>query len=183
MIGRAVVLLLALGIAIVAIGCGSDGDGASPTAAPATSTATGSTTTPVTPSGRSELSLRGEDVERVADSAVQKVTWPDGTVYEEPIYTLMLRTLGKPDAPHGRRVVARWLEDERWLVTIFLRTEDRSTDPKTVIDLSAEFSHEEGSGVFEPVNGRAVFAFTGRDPCASDEPSADLCPLDKEIEP
>jgi len=118
----------------------------------------------------------------VADNAVVKATWPDGTVYEEPLYTLMLRTLGKPDAPSGRRVVARWLGENRWQVTIYLRVEDRSTDPKTVTDLRADFSHIEGSGVFEPVNGRAVFAFTGRDPCATAEPPADLCPLDKEIE-
>jgi hypothetical protein len=182
MILRTVALLVALGIAVVAVGCGSNGDEATPTGVAGTSTATGTPGSFATPSARSELSLRGEEVERVADSAVQKVTWPDGTVYEEPIYTLMLRTLGKPDAPQGRRVVARWLADDRWQVTIFLRMEDRSTDPKTVIDLRADFSYEEGTGVFEPVNGRAVFAFTGRDPCASDEPPADLCPLDKEIE-
>ena len=182
MIVRTAVVLLALGLAITAIGCGSNGDEGSPTTAPATSTVGGTPAPGFTPSSRSELSLRGENVERVADSVVQKVTWPDGTVYEETIPTLMLRTLGTPDAPQGRRVVARWLEDERWQVTIYLRTEDRSTDPPTVIDLRADFSHEEGSGVFEPVNGRAVFAFTGRDPCTSDNPPADLCPLDKEIE-
>ena len=182
MIRCTVALLLALGIAVMAVGCGSDGDEASPTSVPATSTAAGTPGSGFTPSSRSELSLRGEDVERVADSTVQKVTWPDGTVYEETIPTLMLRTIGRPDASHGRRVVARWLEDERWQVTIFLHMEDRSTDPKTVIDLVAEFSHDEGSGVFEPANGRAIFAFTGRDPCASDEPPADICPLDIEIE-
>jgi hypothetical protein len=75
------------------------------------------------------------------------------------------------------------LEDNRWQVTIFLRMEDRSTDPPTVIDLQAEFYYDEGSGAFEAANGRAAFALTGRDPCAGNEPSADLCPLDKEVEP
>ena len=184
MILRTVALVLALGIAVVAVGCGSDGDETSPTSAPATptpvATASQASTTALP---RSELSLRGENVENVADTVVQRVTWADGTVYEEIIPGLMLRTLGRPDAPHGRRVVARWLEDDRWQVTIFLRTEDRSTDPPTVIDLRGDFYYSEGSGTFEPANGRASFAFTGRDPCASDEPPADLCPLDKEIGP
>ena len=122
-------------------------------------------------------------MEKVADSAVQRVTWDDGTVNEEPLPALLLRTVGRPDAPHGRRVVARWLEDNRWLVTIFIRIEDRSTDPPTVIDLRAELYYDEGSGTFEAANGRAYFALTGRDPCPSDHPAADLCPLDKEIGP
>jgi hypothetical protein len=179
---RIVAMLPALVIAIVAAGCGSNSDETSPTSAPATPTVTGSQVPPIT-IPRSELSLRGENVEKVADSAVQRITWPDGTVYEETIPALMLTTVGRPDAPHGRRVVARWLEDDRWQVTIFLRIEDHSTDPPTVIDLRAELYYDEGSSAFEPANGRAYFALTGRDPCASDQPSADLCPLDKEIHP
>jgi len=181
---RIVALLLFLGIAVAAVACGSDNDKASPSSTPAagTSTATGSETPGATPP-RSALSPRGEEVERVADSAVQRVTWADGTVYEETIPTLIMRTLGQPDAPHGRRVLASWLEDDRWLVTIFTHIEDRSTDPPTVTDLLAEFYYDEGTGEFEAANGRGSFALTGRDPCASDEPSSDLCPLDKEIVP
>lgn len=119
----------------------------------------------------------------MADTAVQRVTWADDTVYEETLPTLILRTLGQPDAPHGRRVVARWLEGLRWQVTIFTRLEDRSTDPPTVTDLRAEFYYDEASGVFEGANGRGYFALTGSDPCASEEPPADICPLDKEIGP
>lgn len=172
-------MLLALGLALVVAGCGSDGGETSPTSAPATT----ASQTPSTALPRSDLSLRGENVERVADSAVQRVTWADGTVHEETIPALMLRTVDRPDAPHGRRVVARWLDDDRWQVTIFLHMEDRSTDPPTVVDLRAELYYDEGSTAFEPANGRAYFALTGRDPCASDQPSADLCPLDKEIGP
>jgi len=122
-------------------------------------------------------------VEKVADSDAQRVTWADGTVYEETIPMLMLRTLGRPDTPHGRRVVASWLEDDRWQVTIFTHIEDRDTDPPTVTDLRAELIYDESSNTFEPANGRAYFALTGTDPWASDQPSADLCPLDKEIGP
>jgi hypothetical protein len=177
-----VALLLVLGIAIVLVGCGSNGDEATPTSASATPAAVTRSQTPSTVSPRSELSLRGEAVEKVADSTVQQVTWADGKVYEETLPELILRTVDRPDAPHGRRVVARWLEDERWQVTIFLRIEDRSTDPPTVIDLCAEFYYDEGSEIFEAANGRGSFALTGRDPCASGSPPADLCPLDKEVE-
>ena len=111
------------------------------------------------------------------------MTWAGGTVYEETIPALILRSAGLPDAPHGRRVVSAWLGDDRWQVTIFVHLEDRSTDPPTVIDLLGELYYDEGSEKFEAANGRASFALTGRDPCASDEPPADLCPLDKEIKP
>ena len=179
---RIVALLLFLGVAVAAVACGSDSHETSPTSAPASPGATESQT-PGTPLPRSDLSLRGEEVERVADSAVQHVTWADGNTYDETLPTLILRTLGKPDAPSGRRVLASWLEGERWQVTIFTHLEDRSTDPPTVTDLLAEFYYDEGSKAFEAANGRATFALTGRDPCASDNPPADLCPLDKEIVP
>ena len=42
-------------------------------------------------------------MEKVAYSTIQRVTWPDGTVYEETIPTLILRTLGRPDAPPGQK--------------------------------------------------------------------------------
>jgi hypothetical protein len=177
---RIVALLLLSGILAVAIACGSGGDNLPATSTPATPTTTGTATSS---SDRSELSLRGENVERIANTSVQRVTWADGTVYEEIIPTLILRTIGRPDAPQGRRVVASWLEDERWLVTFFVRVEDQTTEPATVIDLRAEFYYDEGSGVFEPANGRGYFAFNGTDPCASDKPPAELCPLDKEIVP
>ena len=180
---RIVDLLLALGIAIVAVACGSDGDDTLPTSTPATPATTGSPTSPAGPSARSDLSLRGENVEKVAGTAVQRVTWADGTVYEETIPTLLLRTIGRPDAPYGRRVVSAWLGDDRWQVTIFMHIEDRSTDPPTVTDLLGELYYDEVANTFEAANGRAYFAFTGRDPCASDEPPDDLCPLDKEIVP
>ena len=178
-----VALLVTLGVVLLATGCGSDSDQASPTATPATPTA--SAVSQGSPTGspvRSDISKRGEDVERVADTVAQRVTWADGTVYEETIWTLILRTLGQPDASHGRRVVARWLDDERWQVTIYIHMEDRSTDPPTVTDLRGEFSYDEVSGTFEAANGRGSFALTGRDPCTGDNPSADLCPLDKEVE-
>jgi hypothetical protein len=179
---RIVTLLVLSAILVVAVACGSDGDGTPSTPASATPGADGSQV-PGTTLPRSDLSLRGENVEKVADTTIQRVTWADGTVYEETIPALMLRSAGRPDAPHGRRVVSVWLGDDRWQVTIFVHLEDRSTDPPTVIDLRGELYYEEGSEKFEAANGRAAFALTGRDPCASDEPPADLCPLDKEIVP
>jgi len=179
---RIATLLLLSGIFAVAVACGSDGDDASPTSTPATPAAVESEV-PGTPLPRSELSIRGENVEKVANTSLQRVTWADGTVYEEIIPSLILRTIDRPDAPHGRRVVAAWLGDDRWQVTIFTRIEDRTTDPTTVIDLRAEFYYDEGSNTFEPANGRGYFALKGSDPCASDEPPDDLCPLDKEIVP
>ena len=179
---RIVTLLLLSGLFAVAVACGSDGDETPSTSAPATSAAAGSQV-PGTALPRSDLSLRGENVEKVADTAVQHVTWDDGTAYEETIPTLILRTIGQPDAPHGRRVVSAWLGDDRWQVTIFVHIEDRSTDPPTVTDLLGELYYDEVANTFEPANGRASFALTGRDPCDSDEPPADLCPLDKEIKP
>jgi len=179
---RIVALLLISSIFVVAVACGSDGDGTPSTPASATPAAAGSQV-PGTPLPRSDLSLRGENVEKVADATVQRVTWADGTVYEETIPALMLRSAGRPDAPHGRRVVSAWLGDDRWQVSIFVHLEDRSTDPATVIDLLGELYYDEGSEKFETANGRASFALTGRDPCTSGEPPADLCPLDKEIKP
>ena len=178
---RIVALLLLLGILALAAACGSDGDQTPPTSPSATLMPTTESQASATVLPGSDLPLRGENVEKVANSAVQRVTWADGTVYEESIPTLMLRTIDRPDAPHGRRVVASSLGDDRWQITIFLRTEDPSTDPPTVIDLVGELYYDERSGVFEAANGRAYFAFTRRDPCASDEPPADICPLDKEI--
>ena len=179
---RIVALLLISSIFVVAVACGSDGDETPSTSASATPAAAGSQV-PGTALPRSDISLRGENVEKVADTAVQRVTWADGTVYEETIPALMLRSAGRPDAPHGRRVVSAWLGDDRWQVTIFVHLEDRSTDPPTVIDLRGELFYDESSDTFEPANGRASFALTGRDLCASDEPPDDLCPLDKEIKP
>lgn len=182
---RLVAFLLALVTGLLAMACGSEANDMSVTATPtALPVATGTqASTPTTPLPRSELALRGEAVERTADSATQLVTWADGTEYQETLPTLILRTLGQADAPHGRRVVAERLEDNLWLVTIFIRIQDRSTEPPTPIDLLAQFHYDEGSGAFEAVNGRASFALSGVDPCAAAEPPADICPLDKESIP
>jgi hypothetical protein len=180
---RMAALLLVLGVAIVAAGCGSNGDQTSGTPPPASLTPPGSQGWPAVSPVAPGLSLGGEEVENLGGSAVLRVTWADGTVYEETLPTLMLRTVGRPDAPQGRRVVAGWLGGDRWQVTILLRTTDRSTDPATVIDLRAELYFDGASGTFEPANGRAYFALTGSDPCATEEPPADLCPLDKAISP
>jgi hypothetical protein len=179
---RIMALVLLSGMLTLAIACGSDSDGVPSTPAPGTPAVVGSGT-PGTPFPRSELSLRGEAVEKVADTEAQRVTWDDGTEYEETIPTLILRTIGDPDAPHGRRVVAAWLGDDRWQVTIFIHIEDRTTDPPTVTDLRGEFFYDEGSKEFEAANGRASFALTGKDPCPADSPDSNLCPLDKEVVP
>jgi hypothetical protein len=179
---RIVALILISGVLALAIACGSDGDETPATSTAATPAAQASEV-PGTPFPRSELSIRGENVEKVANASVQRVTWADGTVYEETIPSLMLRTIDRPDEPHGRRVVAAWLGDDRWQVTIFVHIEDRSTDPVTVIDLRGELYYDEASETFEAANGRAFFALTGKDPCPSDSPDPDLCPLDKEVVP
>jgi hypothetical protein len=179
---RIIALLLFSGVLLLAVACGSDDEGASPSPTP-TAPSVAVSETPVTPASQSPLSLRGEEAERVADSEVQRVTWDDGTQYEETLPTLMLRTIGRPDASHGRRVVATWLGDTRWQVTIYTHMEDRTTDPPMVTDLRGEFFYDEASKKFEAANGRAAFALTGRDPCPPDDPDPNLCPLDKEIVP
>jgi hypothetical protein len=88
-----------------------------------------------------------------------------------------------PNAGHGHRVVAIWLDDAKWRVTIFMRVEDRSVDPMISTDLQAEFYYDEEKTEFTAANGRALFALTGRNPCTSDQPEPDYCPLDKEVSP
>jgi len=131
----------------------------------------------------SDISLRGEKVESLANTVARRITWEDGTTYEETISDLVFRTAGKPDAGHGHRVVARWLGDTRWQVTIFMRVVDRSTEPDTVTDLTGEFYYDEERDEFTAANGRALLALTGRNSCTSDQPEPDYCPLDKEIRP
>ena len=80
-------------------------------------------------------------------------------------------------------MVARWLGDTRWQVTIFMRVVDRSTEPDTVTDLTGEFYYDEERDEFSAANGRALLALTGRNPCPSDQPEPDYCPLDKEVRP
>ncbi len=138
--------------------------------------------TPIT-ARASDISLRGEKVESLANTAVRRVTWEDGTTYEESISDLIFRTAGKPDAGHGHRVVAYWLGDTRWQVIIFMRVVDRSTEPDTVTDLTGEFYYDEERDEFSAANGRALFALTGRNPCPSGQPEPDYCPLDKEVRP
>ena len=136
--------------------------------------------TPITP-GATDISTRGEEVETLANTVVQQVTWEDGTTHEESISDLVFRTAGKPDAGHGHRVLARWLGDTRWQVTIFMRVVDRSTEPETVTDLTGEFYYDEERDDFTSANGRALLALTGGDLCPSGQPDPDYCPLDKEI--
>jgi hypothetical protein len=131
----------------------------------------------------SDISSRGEEVETLANTVVRTVTWEDGTTYEETISDLVFRTAGKPDAGHGHRVVASWLGDTRWQVTIFMRVVDRSVEPAVTLDLQAEFYYDEEKDDFTAANGRALFALTGRDPCTSGQPEPDYCPLDKEVRP
>jgi hypothetical protein len=138
--------------------------------------------TPITVTA-TDISLRGEKVETLANTVVRQVTFEDGTTYEGPISELVFRTAGKPDAGHGHRVVAAWLDDARWQVTIFMRVTDHSVEPATSIDLQAEFYYDEEKDEFTAANGRALFALTGRNPCSSGQPEADYCPLDKEVRP
>jgi hypothetical protein len=129
------------------------------------------------------IGSRGEAVETLANSDVRQVTWEDGTTYEETIPELVFRTAGKPDAGHGHRVVARWLGDDSWQVSIFMRVVDYSTEPAATTDLVAEFYYDENKAEFTPANGRALFALTGRNLCASGQSEPDYCPLDKEVGP
>jgi len=138
--------------------------------------------TPAT-AGPTDISSRGAEIETLANSVARKITWEDGTTYEATIPDLVFRTAGMPDAGHGHRVVAAWLDDARWQVGISMRVTDHSVDPATSVDLQAEFYYDEEKDEFTPANGRALFALTGQDPCESDQPEPDYCPLDKEVSP
>jgi len=138
--------------------------------------------TPAT-AGATDSGLSAEKVESLANTVVRRVTWEDGTTYEGTISDLVFHTAGKPDAGQGHRVVASWLEDARWQVTIFMRVGDRSTEPPTVTDLVGEFYYDEEKDEFAAANGRALFALTGRNPCSSDHPDPSYCPLDQELGP
>jgi hypothetical protein len=127
--------------------------------------------------------LIAEEVERLANTLVRRVTWEDGTTYEGTIPDLVFHTVGKPDAGEGHRVVASWLAGARWQVTIFMRVGDRSTEPPTVTDLVGQFYYDEEKDEFAAANGRALFALTGRNSCTSTQPDPDYCPLDKEVSP
>jgi len=165
---------------VLAAACATDEADIADTPTLTTPEATRASPQPTRP-GASDISLRGEKVESLANTVVQQVTWEDGTTHEESISDLVFRTAGKPDAGHGHRVVARWLGDTRWQVTIFMRVVDRSTEPDTVTDLTGEFYYDEERDEFSAANGRALFALTGGDPCPSGQPDPDYCPLDKEI--
>ena len=176
---------------VMAVGCGGDEEDitATPTAtAPQATpgspepTTPGAGVTPITP-GVSDISKRGEEIETLANTVPQQVTWEDGTTYEETISELVFRTAGKPDAGHGHRVVARWLGDTRWQVVIYMRVVDRSTEPETVTDLTGEFYYEEETDDFTAANGRGLLALTGKDPCLPGQEEPDYCPLDEEVSP
>jgi hypothetical protein len=174
---------------VMAVGCGGGEEDttATPTAtAPQATpgspepTTAGPDGTPTIPA-MSDIGKRAEEVETLANTVLQQVTWEDGTTYEEIIPDLVLRTAGKPDAGHGYRVVARWLGDTRWLVTIYMRLVDRSTEPETITDLAGEFYYDEETEDFTAANGRGLFALTGKDPCPPGQAEPDYCPLDKEV--
>ena len=167
---------------VLAAACATDEADIAATPTPTTPEAARASPQPTRP-GASDISLRGEEVESLANTVVQQVTWEDGTTHEESISDLVFRTAGKPDAGHGHRVVARWLGDTRWQVTIFMRVVDRSTEPDTVTDLTGEFYYDEERDEFSAANGRGLFALTGGDPCPSGQPDPDYCPLDKEVIP
>jgi hypothetical protein len=157
--------------------CGDDGDSTTPAASPTTPTEDG-TPIPATVSG---ISARGEKVEEVANTVEQQVTWEDGTTHKGTISDLVFETIGKPDAGHGHRVVARWLGDTSWQVTISMRVVDRSTEPPTEYSLQGEFYYDEETDEFTAANGRGLFALTGENPCEDTPPDPDYCPLDKEV--
>ncbi len=169
---------------LAASGCDTEEEGlpATPTATVPEGTAPAQSATPTRPAATG-IAARGEEVERLANTAVQRVTWEDGTTYEEPIADLVFRTAGVPDAGRGYRTVARWLGDDKWQVTIAMRVVDRSAQPPTSLDLQGEFYYDDDTGDFTAANGRAEFALTGRNPCPSPDVQSDLCPLDKEVLP
>jgi hypothetical protein len=164
----------------MAAGCAEEEADIAATPTPTTPEATRASPQPPTP-GATDISKRGEEIETLANTALQQVTWEDGTTYEESISDLVFRTAGKPDAGHGHRVVARWLADTSWQVTIFMRVVDRSTDPETVTDLTGEFYYDEEKDEFTAANGRGLLALTGRNPCTGAQPEPDYCPLDTEV--
>jgi hypothetical protein len=167
---------------VLAAACAADEEEIAATPTPTTPEATWASPQPATP-GATDISTRGENIETLANTVLQQVTWEDGTTYEETISDLVFRTAGKPDAGHGHRVVARWLGDTRWQLIIYMRVVDRSTEPETVTDLTGEFYYDEEKDEFTAANGRGLLALTGRDPCPSGQPDPDYCPLDKEVIP
>ncbi len=160
--------------------CGDDEETPTPATSPQATTPTeDGTPIPATVSG---ISTRGEEVERLANEVEQQVTWEDGTTHKGSISDLVFETFGKPDAGHGHRVVARWLGDSSWQVTIFMRVVDYSTDPSTEYSLQGEFYYDEEKAEFTAANGRGLFALTGQNPCEADPSDPIYCPLDKELE-
>jgi hypothetical protein len=176
---------------VMAVACGGGEEDIAATPTATTPEATPGSPQPTTPSPggtpttprATDISSRGEKAESLANTVARRVTWEDGTTYEESISDLVFRSAGKPDAGHGHRVTARWLGDARWQVTIFMRVVDRSTEPSTVTDLVGEFYYDEEKDEFAAANGRGLFALTGQNPCTSGEPQPDYCPLDKEVRP
>jgi hypothetical protein len=163
--------------------CGGDEDTTTPAtpASPQATTPSGDNTPiPATASG---ISARGEEIERLANNVEQQVTWEDGTKHKRTIPDLVFDTASKPDAGQGHRVVARWLGDTSWQVTIFTHVVDRSTDPATESNLQGEFYYDEETAKFTAANGRALFALSGQNPCEADQPDPDYCPLDQEVSP
>jgi len=176
---------------LLAAACGGQEEDTAATPTGAVSETTTASPQPTSPSqegtpttvAATDISTRGERVESLANTAVRPVTFEDGTTHEGTVSDLVFRTAGKPDAGHGHRVLARWLGDARWQVTISMRVVDPSTEPPTVTDLLGEFYYDEEKDEFAAANGRALFALTGRNPCSSGQPEPDYCPLDQELSP
>lgn len=174
---------------VMAVGCPAEDEDTSDTP---TASVPEATQAPTQPGGLSEtetpirarptdISSRGGEIESLVNTMVRQVTLEDGTIYEETIPDLVFRTAGKPDAGRGYRVVARWLGDGKWHITIFMRVVDYSTDPPIPLDLRAEFHYDEEKDDLSAANGRALFALTGQDPCTADRPQSRYCPLDQEV--
>lgn len=176
---------------VMAVGCGGEEAHIAATSSATAPAATPGSPQPASPgpegtpatAGATDIGLSAEKAESLANTVVRRVTWEDGTTYEGTISDLVFHTAGKPDAGQGHRVVASWLEDARWQVTIFMRVGDRSTEPPTVTDLVGEFYYDEEKDEFAAANGRALLALTGRNPCSSDHPEPSYCPLDQELGP
>ncbi|MCJ7510813.1 MAG: hypothetical protein MUP14_08005 [Dehalococcoidia bacterium] len=175
----------------IAVGCGEEETPIAATPSATAPEATPGSPQPASPrpagtpatAGPTDISSRGDEVETLANTVAQKVTWEDGATYEAPIPDLVFRTAGMPNAGRGHRVEAIWLEDGKWQVIISMRVTDHWVDPVISVDLRAEFYYDEEKAEFTAANGRALFALTGRDSCTSDQPEPDYCPLDKEVGP
>jgi len=172
-------------LAASACGMQDTGTSASPTAAaagPATTVPAPTATSPArTPSGpiSGAPTVSGEEVEKQTNTAVRRVTFADGTTYEETVPKLVFRTAADPGDGYGYRVVAEWLGSGRWLVSIQMQISRRSTTPPSSFIIRADLYYNEESGEMTAANGRAEFALTGKNPCSAAEIESGTCRLDE----